>query len=67
MQLRTFNVSTADAQTNNYFLLLAAIYRQAVDDAKQGRGDAVYWLDYSFPEWRRYTDDKQRSTAGSAS
>lgn len=30
--------------------LLAAIYRQALDDAQKGRQDAIDWLDHSAPE-----------------
>lgn len=63
MQSPTRNLYTrtgyhADTDTKNYFALLAAIFRQAVTDARAGRQDAINWLDYALPEWRKLTDWK---------
>lgn len=33
--------------------LLAAVYRQAVKDAKRGSKDAIHFLDATLPEWRQ--------------
>ena len=36
--------------------LLAAVYKQAIADARRGDYKAIFWLDSELPEWRRYTD-----------
>lgn len=41
---------------------LAALFRRALDDAARGRPDAVEWLNFQLPEWRRYTMSKQQQT-----
>ena len=50
--LKSFRPTTGDP----FYDLVAAVYKLAVDDARRGVVNAAAWLDYSFPEWRRYAD-----------
>lgn len=36
------------------FDLIAGVYRQALQDARRGKRDAIDWLDCVAPDWREY-------------
>lgn len=41
---------------DNWYSLLAAVVKQAIREAKQGKRSAEYWLDFVCPNWRERVD-----------
>lgn len=57
-QPHTGNPTTGDPWLD----LFAAIFRQAIKDAKRGDTDAHHFLDHTLPEWRQIEESYIKET-----
>jgi hypothetical protein len=54
-------MALADACIGNTFALVAAVYRQAVKDAKRGDKRAIEFLDVTAPDWQELSAKYRQS------
>ena len=50
-------------QIEALYRLVAEVYQMALRDARKNRTDAIWFLDNTFPEWRKFAESERTRKA----